>query len=156
MTPTSPDVLQDKAEDSEAPSDRMDGKSIELLSTVRKQSVKVLEVERNLIPQDFLHHGPGSPLDLIHWLKERIKVLTLPYYSPPLPTHTHTHTHTHTPLKQLVHLNKTDSQRGTSLPFRQPTDRLLSLVCRSSAFKKPFSFHYSRIIIITINHFWPH
>ena len=65
MTPTSPDVLQDKAEDSEAPSDRMDGKSIELLSTVRKQSVKVLEVERNLIPQDFLHHGP--PCQVVLW-----------------------------------------------------------------------------------------
>ena len=65
MTPTSPDVLQDKAEDSEAPSDRMDGKSIELLSIVRKQSVKVLEVERNLIPQDFLHHGP--PCQVVLW-----------------------------------------------------------------------------------------
>ena len=65
MTPTSPDVLQDKAEDSEAPSDRMDGKSIELLCTVRKESVKVLEVERNLIPQDFLHHGP--PCQVVLW-----------------------------------------------------------------------------------------
>ena len=65
MTPTSPDVLQDKAEDSEAPSDRMDVKSIELLCTVRKESVKVLEVERNLIPQDFLHHGP--PCQVVLW-----------------------------------------------------------------------------------------
>ena len=65
MTPTSPYVLQDKAEDSEAPSDRMDGKSIELLSTVRKESVKAPEVERNLIPQDFLHHGP--PCQVAFW-----------------------------------------------------------------------------------------
>ena len=64
MTPTSPDVLQDKAVDSEAPSDRMDGKSIELLSTVRKESVKAPEVERNLIPQDFLHHGPPCQVAL--------------------------------------------------------------------------------------------
>ena len=65
MTPTSLDVLQDKAVDSEAPSDRMDGKSIELLSTVRKESVKAPEVERNLIPQDFLHHGP--PCQVAFW-----------------------------------------------------------------------------------------
>ena len=64
MTPTSLDVLQDKAVDSEAPSDRMDGKSIELLSTVRKESVKAPEVERNLIPQDFLHHGPPCQVAL--------------------------------------------------------------------------------------------
>lgn len=64
MIPTSPDVLQGKAEDSEAPCDRMDGNSIELLSTGRKESVKAPKVERNLIPQDFLHHGPPCQVAL--------------------------------------------------------------------------------------------
>ena len=64
MIPTSPDVLQGKAEDSEAPGVRMDGNSIELLSTGRKESVKAPKVERNLIPQDFLHHGPPCQVAL--------------------------------------------------------------------------------------------
>lgn len=35
MTPTSPDLQQGEVEDSGAPSDRMDGKNIELLGTMR-------------------------------------------------------------------------------------------------------------------------
>lgn len=69
MTSTSPDVLQGEAEDSEAPHDRMNGKSIELLSTMSKESMKAPgggkkpDTTRLSTPGATM---PGSPLDLIH------------------------------------------------------------------------------------------
>lgn len=153
MTPTSPDVPQGKVEDSEAPGDKMDGKSIELLGTMRKESVKVPGGGKK--PDTTRLHTPwatmpGSPLDLNTLAEGECQSANSALPAPhPLPRYTHTS-------KQFVHPNKTVLERGASLPFSDTTGRLLSLVHPGgSAFMEPFSFHYSGIIVI-INHFCSH